>query len=134
MIPFPILGFTFSSIKVVDSLKMYSIKTIYFGILSLYILINYKIFSNVGGFPYSNGLNLAIISSIIFIIFAIFPISIIINEKLTLTIRKLLYFTNGIYVLHSIVPHYLRSFNKRYLHFKPFDFIVKRNLLGCLIL
>ena len=108
--PICITGLIIASINIIQILKKYRTKTLFFSYISIYFLFKYDIFTNLGG---HKGImnNLAAIS--FFFGFYFLPFENI-NSKLRKAIIKTTSFTQGIYCLQS----QMISFSRRFIHFK----------------
>ena len=125
IIPFCISGYTFRYLDIINYLKKYEIKTIYYLIiLLLTFLFQYQSFVYIIGFMYQ-GIKLHIISIIIFTLFALNPFENNLNVTFIKIINLFTNYTSGIYYLHIPIWIYLSNF---------IDLIKKRTFLTSLII
>ena len=106
-IPFCVIGFFLADMKLMKTFEVHRFKVLFFTFLFDYFFKNYKIFVSISGFDYQ-GIKMAIISTLIFISFALFPSKIIKIKKITSIIKQITNYTMGIYVLHVPIENYVR--------------------------
>ena len=124
-LPNAITGYTFAYLNIINILKKYRLKVIFFSFSILIIISNYHIFGNLKNFKYG-GLRLNIAASCIFIFFSLLPFE---NIKSKTWIKLIKYFTSytgGVYYMHFLVGQsYLIK-----IILKP----LKGTIFGCMII
>ena len=124
-LPNAITGYTFAYLKIINILKKYRLKVIFFSLSILIIISKYNIFENLKNFKYG-GLRLNIAASCIFILFSLLPFE---NIKNNISIKLIKYFTRftgGVYYMHYLV-------GKSYL-IKIILKSLKDTIFGCMII
>ena len=102
--PISIISLSFSSINVISQLKCHTFKTIFLSIAIIYISLKYNIFSIVYGYY---GFKKALISFLLFIIFASLSLEKCQSHILKMIIKRMTQYTQGIFCLHNIIRFYL---------------------------
>ncbi len=124
MIPIATTGLNLGYIKILDFLKNYRVKSIFFSIIILLFIYNFNILGEFRGFYYS-GIKQNIAALCLFFIFSLIPFEKIINNKYCfIIIRKISSYTGGIYYFHPIIKDILNKI--KYLTNQP--------LLTCIII
>ena len=123
--PNAVTGFTFASFNIIEKLKKYRIKSIFYSLVILIMISKYNVFVSIQTFKYGN-IRLNIAASCLFIIFSLFPLENIKNKIAINTIKRLTSYTGGIYYMHYLVGNSLSI--KRILN--P----LKGTVLYCVIL
>ena len=100
-LPNAITGYTFAYLKIINLLRQYRTKAIFFSFAILVIISKYAVFENLKTFKYG-GLRLNIASSCLFIIFSLLPLE---NMKniLKVFINYCTRYTAGVYYMHYLV-------------------------------
>ena len=101
-----IFAFSLSEINIFQIFLKNRKKSLFFSILFLYLISNYKIFSPLYGFS-SAGLKQNIISFLLFNIFYLIDLESI-NSTILGLIQQTTKFTQGIYCLHFLIQYYLK--------------------------
>ena len=117
--PICITGFIMASLNILNILREHRIKTLLFSYLSIYFLLKYDVFIDLGG---HKGImnNFAALS--FFFGFYLLPFEHI-NSKLRIIIKSITNYTNGIYCLQSqIIP-----FSRKLVYFNG-------TLKGCIMI
>ena len=125
---FAVLGFMFSSFKVMSYLEKHRFKTISSSLLLLYLIFKYNLFSIERAHEYSD-LRYFFGTPPIFFIFTLFPFDYIIENKILFQAAKeATYYTMGVYTIHVNIYNYILNnvINYRFISIK------NRNFLGCL--
>ncbi len=124
MIPFAVTGFTLSSLKVLRKLEKYKFNSFIFSLITYYLIHSYNIFSKSSGAVY-NGLKLNVSSVCEIIIFSLFSLNNIRNNKLKTFLLHATNYSGGIFYLHQAIQFFFKNI--------IYD-IKKGSLLGILII
>ena len=109
MIPYSVTGFVIASSGILKYLKKYKIQLIIVYIYIIYFICNNPVLSSAIGYGYG-GLKLYIISTGIFISFAMFPSEKIKNKYIIKLVKLITNHTAGIYYCHIIVYRYTQFY------------------------
>ena len=101
-IPNAITGYTFAYLNIINILKQYRLKAIFFSFSILIIISKYNIFDNLKTFKYG-GLRLNVAASCIIILFSLLPFENIKSNTLIKLIKYFTSYTGGIYYMHYLV-------------------------------
>lgn len=125
-LPNSITGYTFAYIKMINILKQYRAKTIFFSFSILIIISKYAVFENLKNFKYG-GLRHNIAASCIFILFSLFPLENIKYNPLKNFIKYFTRYTGGIYYMHYLVGN---SYIIKKILFKSLN----GTIFGCMVI
>lgn len=124
IISYCITGYILASIKIIDYLKKYRIKSIFFISSTIILISKYNLFKKTKGFGYQN-IGLYILSVNIFIITSLLPSKNLKNIYFIKIIKLITNHTAGIYYLHIPVKIYLQFY---------IQLIRRQSLRGCIII
>jgi hypothetical protein len=124
-IPNEITGYTFAYLKIIEKLRYFRLKTMFFSFSILIIITKYNIFDNIKTFKYG-GIRLNIASSCIFILFSLLPIEKLKNKSILKYINHITSYTGGVFYMHYLVG---TCFLIRKI-LKPLN----KTILGCMII
>lgn len=126
-LPNAITGFFLSSIDIIGSIKKknFSIKVIFFSLITIILISKYEIFGNIKTFKYG-GLRLNIGAICIFLLFSLIPGKVYRYSLVNNFILQITNYTGGIYFIHYLI-------GTGYL-FRAINIIQKGTLLSCFII
>ena len=108
MIPFAVTGFTLSSLKILNILERYKFNSFIFCSFIYYLSQNYNIFCKSFAVSYP-GIKLNVSSVCAVIIFSLFPIKNILNNKLRTLLLHATNYSGGIFYLHQAIQFFLKN-------------------------
>lgn len=123
MIPLGITGFFLGYYKILNSLKKYKIKTLFFSIMIYNAITDYNIFLNDFGLGYK-GISLNIRSICAIFLFSLFPSDKIKNKYLNKFLNYATKYSAGVYYLHFSIHIYFCQYIQQ---------MKKRTFLGVII-
>ena len=124
MIPFAGAGVTLAFLNIIETIKLFRIKTMIFCILIFRSLDKYDIFSDLKGAVAYPGIKLYFRANCLIFFFSIFPSEKITNIKIQKILKHITNYTTGVYYLHITIIYYFKEF------IRP---IKEGNIYGCII-
>ena len=121
---FAVIGFNLSSIYIIDNLHKLRKKAIFMIMLLLYLIKKYKYIFYIN--PFFNEMNIILVSSGLFILFALIPIDKIQNNNIIFIIKHITSYTGGIYYLHPIFGENILNKWSKLVRYRTFR--------GCLLI
>lgn len=104
--PNAVTGFTLASFKIIEKLKKYRLKSIFYSLIILIMISKYCVFTDIKTFKYGN-IRLNIAACCIFIFFSLLHVKNLEKKKLLNFIRQITSYTGGIYYMHYLVGNSL---------------------------
>ena len=129
-IPFCVIGFLLGGTELTKFCEKYRFKVLFFTFLFQYFFIKFNIFTDFNGFMYQ-GLDKVVVSSLIFLLFELFPSNIISNKIIITGIKQITNYTMGIYVLHVPIAKYM---NVKIINYKSVNIVHSGNFTASLII